>query len=372
MSFFIILSDQPTEQNYNLNLGQFTASQSNEIIFKGNLKKVDDLEKQPFSSAIIKTLLSEVSSFYPGIPIRKIYKQYRRKHDEYQTEVVKESQSKTEVKTKAINDLVVIDEEKTSRKGRSKRKISSKSGREKESQHERKVKTAQESSGNDVKEGKKGKSKRNTSSEHAEEQQNQHDRKTKTERAQESSGNDVKEGEKVKRGRPKRKISSQSDEEQIEEEVRKPCRKKHKEVNEKDVMTINNDNKQTNEGEEVEEKPEVSGNKNKRKTSRRSKNDTSQEEQKEIKDETRRKKRKTMPENSAVAATSTETSKSEDSRSSVDEKKADLPWTDKYQPERSSEVMGNASAVSRLKSWLEEWKLRREKTLRKELEQQKK
>lgn len=47
-------------------------------------------------------------------------------------------------------------------------------------------------------------------------------------------------------------------------------------------------------------------------------------------------------------------------------------WTEVYRPVHSTDVMANASAVSKLRSWLEEWKIRREKTLRKELQQQKK
>lgn len=49
----------------------------------------------------------------------------------------------------------------------------------------------------------------------------------------------------------------------------------------------------------------------------------------------------------------------------------DALWTDLYRPVHSTEVMANASAVSKLRSWLEEWKIKREKTLRKELQQQK-
>lgn len=50
---------------------------------------------------------------------------------------------------------------------------------------------------------------------------------------------------------------------------------------------------------------------------------------------------------------------------------SDALWTDLYRPVHSTEVMANASAVSKLRSWLGEWKVKREKTLRKELQQQK-
>lgn len=41
--------------------------------------------------------------------------------------------------------------------------------------------------------------------------------------------------------------------------------------------------------------------------------------------------------------------------------KEDLLWTEKYQPQHSSEVVGNLSAVRKLRSWLMEWKKRADK-----------
>ncbi|CAK6964868.1 ATPase family AAA domain-containing protein 5 [Scomber scombrus] len=38
--------------------------------------------------------------------------------------------------------------------------------------------------------------------------------------------------------------------------------------------------------------------------------------------------------------------------------KEDLLWTDKYQPQHSSDIIGNTASVRRLHSWLKEWKLR--------------
>lgn len=60
-----------------------------------------------------------------------------------------------------------------------------------------------------------------------------------------------------------------------------------------------------------------------------------------------------------------------DGQSSLESFVNDTLWTDLYRPLHSTEVMANASAVSKLRSWLEEWKIKREKTLRKELQQQK-
>ncbi|XP_044129008.1 ATPase family AAA domain-containing protein 5 isoform X1 [Bufo gargarizans] len=39
----------------------------------------------------------------------------------------------------------------------------------------------------------------------------------------------------------------------------------------------------------------------------------------------------------------------------------DVLWTEKYQPQNSSELIGNSAAVGRLHSWLREWKMRAEK-----------
>ncbi|KAG2460724.1 ATAD5 protein, partial [Polypterus senegalus] len=38
--------------------------------------------------------------------------------------------------------------------------------------------------------------------------------------------------------------------------------------------------------------------------------------------------------------------------------KEDVLWTEKYQPQQSSEIVGNCGAVKKLHSWLKEWKLR--------------
>ncbi|CAL9693436.1 unnamed protein product [Knipowitschia caucasica] len=49
----------------------------------------------------------------------------------------------------------------------------------------------------------------------------------------------------------------------------------------------------------------------------------------------------------------------------------DALWTDKYQPQHSSEVIGNTSGVRQLHSWLKEWKLRADKEDRKKQKEQK-
>nr|XP_046270045.1 ATPase family AAA domain-containing protein 5 isoform X2 [Scatophagus argus] len=45
--------------------------------------------------------------------------------------------------------------------------------------------------------------------------------------------------------------------------------------------------------------------------------------------------------------------------------KEDVLWTEKYQPQHSSDIIGNTSSVRRLHSWLKEWKLRADREERK-------
>nr|XP_020472089.1 ATPase family AAA domain-containing protein 5-like isoform X1 [Monopterus albus] len=45
--------------------------------------------------------------------------------------------------------------------------------------------------------------------------------------------------------------------------------------------------------------------------------------------------------------------------------KEDMLWTDKYQPQHSSDIIGNTASVRRLYSWLKEWKLRTDQEERK-------
>ncbi|XP_024145886.1 ATPase family AAA domain-containing protein 5b isoform X2 [Oryzias melastigma] len=47
----------------------------------------------------------------------------------------------------------------------------------------------------------------------------------------------------------------------------------------------------------------------------------------------------------------------------------DTLWTDKYSPQHSSEVIGNASSVAKLHSWLKKWKLRANQDERRKMEE---
>ncbi|KAM6965903.1 ATPase family AAA domain-containing protein 5 [Tautogolabrus adspersus] len=51
--------------------------------------------------------------------------------------------------------------------------------------------------------------------------------------------------------------------------------------------------------------------------------------------------------------------------------KEDVLWTDKYQPQHSSDIIGNPASVRRLHSWLKEWKLRADREERKKQKEKK-
>uniref|UniRef100_UPI0037E72ED4 ATPase family AAA domain-containing protein 5b n=1 Tax=Semicossyphus pulcher TaxID=241346 RepID=UPI0037E72ED4 len=50
----------------------------------------------------------------------------------------------------------------------------------------------------------------------------------------------------------------------------------------------------------------------------------------------------------------------------------DVLWTDKYSPQHSSAVIGNAASVNKLQSWLKKWKLRADCEERRKMEERKK
>lgn len=51
--------------------------------------------------------------------------------------------------------------------------------------------------------------------------------------------------------------------------------------------------------------------------------------------------------------------------------KEDVLWTEKYQPQHSSEIIGNMESVRRLHSWLKEWKLRADREERRKQQEKK-
>ncbi|XP_072339895.1 ATPase family AAA domain-containing protein 5 isoform X2 [Scyliorhinus torazame] len=64
----------------------------------------------------------------------------------------------------------------------------------------------------------------------------------------------------------------------------------------------------------------------------------------------------------------TDQTKAEEAAASDDLVKEDLLWTEKYQPQHSSQLVGNISAVRKLHSWLMEWKKRADQEAKKQKE----
>ncbi|XP_067914646.1 ATPase family AAA domain-containing protein 5-like [Heterodontus francisci] len=67
----------------------------------------------------------------------------------------------------------------------------------------------------------------------------------------------------------------------------------------------------------------------------------------------------------------TDQPKREEAAASNDPVKEDLLWTEKYQPQHSNELVGNLSAVRKLRSWLMEWKKRADQEERKKQKEKK-
>lgn len=261
------------------------------------------------NTGAVKKVLSEVSSCFPGIPIKRLYKQYNNKEGKKEQENVAETSKDQKVEIGLAKD------------------------------------------GKDC-----------------------------------SSKPD--EGLQRHRGKSKRKISIESDDELSEKQQKKipKTREKEERKTTKTAQKVENKNGSSNrlrkkrEREEEEEEEVQNEKKGKRKSSRiknrieEDKNQGESKNEEESAESSKRKKRKTIDDD-CNPKQAVKKDNSEESRSSLDEKrkpdKKELLWTEKYQPECSSEVMGNASSVSRLRSWLEEWKIKREKTLRKEIEMQK-
>ncbi|XP_031558761.1 ATPase family AAA domain-containing protein 5-like [Actinia tenebrosa] len=292
-----------------IQLGEFTSSLNRNKSSEESQKVIQNVSPSDcLSTAAVKKVLSEVASCFPGVPIKRLYKQYKNKEEK------KEVENLTQTSKDQKEELIL---------------------------------------GNDEKDCLRN----------AEERLQKH------------------------RGRSKRKKSIESDDELSEKQQKKVPRTKEKDEKKrkekaKEVENKNDSSKRLRKKEGQGEEEEVLNKKNtKRKSSRlqkRSEDDKSQEESKneeKTAESSKRKKRKTMDEDDNPKQVVEENEKAEDSRSSLDDKnnsdKKELLWTEKYQPECSSDVMGNASSVSRLRSWLEAWKIKREKTLRKELEMQK-
>ncbi|XP_053707924.1 ATPase family AAA domain-containing protein 5 isoform X1 [Synchiropus splendidus] len=82
--------------------------------------------------------------------------------------------------------------------------------------------------------------------------------------------------------------------------------------------------------------------------------------------------KQSVAEKKEAASVSGEDSPSKDDASvETDVVREDVLWTDKYQPQHSSDIVGNTASVRRLHSWLKEWKLRADREEKRQREPKK-
>ena len=274
--------------------------------------------QQNFPEAVTKKILLELALFYPGVPLRKLYKRYAAK-------LLKHKESSVSVESKQIaaeNTVPVSD-----------RRSNPKPFDDNEEKHDlvsrRKVKRRLSSDGGVSKEKKFAR---------------------KHEQSPASlppEGQDLLMGQSVNKSCKKRGREDEND--QGQEKGAKGRR-----------LSTRLQKKMSLECESVDddfEQVEATSNRKKRRRT--------SDHQKDLKETSEPSVEQGKPTESDVAVTSYNEKKS------VEGFVNDTLWTDLFRPVHSTEVMANASAVSKLRSWLEEWKVKREKTLRKELQQQK-
>lgn len=268
-----------------------------------------------FPEAVVKKLLEELALFYPGIPLRKLYKRYSRKLEKHKGLIVTGETQKS------------IAEKCTWKKNT------------KESEEKKKGQKDLESRTLGI---EKGRGKRKLSSDDGICQENKI-----TRRHEDFCESQPSEDTACLQSTRKRKKRGRDDGEDIKKEIK--GRRLSRRLREKNTSV---------ELTSVDAKlPESVICSHKRKLRRTT---DSQEESSEMLDLSKDK-------DNALS----EAVVSDSAKSLSDGLVHDALWTDLYRPVLSSEVMANASAVSKLRSWLEEWKIKREKTLRKELQQQK-
>jgi len=268
--------------------------------------------QQNFSEAVTKKVLLELALFYPGVPLRKLYKRYASK-------LVKHKELSVAVESKQVcaENTAPVSDRKSHPKA-------------------------------------------------FDDNEEKHDLVSKVKRRLSSDG-DVSKKKKVTRKSEQFPASLPCEGQDLlkDQSVNKSCKKRGRE----------------------EENDQEKGTKGRRLSTRLQKKNISLEcesvdddlEQVEA-TSNRKKRRRTMKDVKQTSEPSIEQGKSTETdvpvtsnkeKNSVEGFVSDTLWTDLFRPLHSTEVMANASAVSKLRSWLEEWKIKREKTLRKELQQQK-
>lgn len=276
--------------------------------------------QQNFPEAVTKRVLLELALFYPGVPLRKLYKRYASKLEKH-----KKSCAAVESKQVATENTAPVND----------RKSNPKPFDDSEEKH-------------DLVNRKKGKVKRRL-----------------------SSDGGVFQEKKVARKSEQSPISLPCESQGLlmDRSVNKSCKKRGREEEndqgqEKGTkgrrLSTRLQKKKTclesESGDNLEQVEPTSSRKKRRRTS---------DHQKETKETSEPSIEQGNPFESDVLVAS------DKEKNSVEGFVNDTLWTDLFHPLHSTEVMANASAVSKLRSWLEEWKVKRERTLRKELQQQK-
>ena len=276
--------------------------------------------QQNSPEAVTKKILLELALSYPGVPLKKLYRRYASKLEKHKKiSVAVESKQVAAENTAPVSD----------------RKSSPKPSANSEEKH-------------DLINRKKGKVKRRLSSDGGVFQEKKVARKSEKSPAV---------------------LPCESQSLLMDQSVNKSCKKRGREeendqgqergTKERRLSTRLQKKKACLESESVDNLEQVEATSNRKKRRRTS------DHQKEVKETSEPSIERGNPSESDVPVAS------DKEKNSVEGFVNDVLWTDLFRPLHSTEVMANASAVSKLRSWLEEWKIKRERTLRKELQQQK-
>ena len=283
-------------------------------------------EQPSFPEAVVKKILSELALFYPGVPLRKLYKRYASKLKKYKASIESGENKQIALERKGLKDDTKMDE----------KFFESKEG-------------LQEVNADSLP-CKKGRGKRRLSSEGGVGQEKKVARKSSNFSATLPCKDQGQIGDQSARKSCKKR-QREEDKDHLQEKAckgrRLSTRLQEKKQTWVEDKSVDND---------VPQKLEMSSSRKKRKRTTDCDVDVAEVIHTVSKEQL----------TCAIPSALTD-SKSDKTASVLN----DALWTDLYRPVHSTEVMANASAVSKLRSWLEEWKIKREKTLRKELQQQK-
>ena len=282
-------------------------------------------EQPSFPEAVIKKMLSELALFYPGVPLRKLYKRYASKLEKYKASIESGENMQLALERKELKDVV---------------KNGEKLLESKEGLQEVNIKSPP---------CKRGRGKQRLSSDSGVGQEKKMTRKSGNFCATIPCKDQGLVGDQSARTSCKKR-QREEDKDHLQEKAckgrRLSTRLQEKKQTCAEDKTVDNN---------LPQKLQMRSNKRKRK--RAADCDSVVTEIHAV-----------SKEQLTCAIPSAPTDSKSDKTVSI---LNDVLWTDLYRPVHSTEVMANASAVSKLRSWLEEWKIKREKTLRKELQQQK-